>query len=288
LLITHESIHITINPKLIALHLHNWLKTFKKEHSFLKDSESTSLQSTCDIFQDSMIRYLKKQNKFPKFKSRKNPVQSIKIKNNNNSIRFENNKLRIPIFGLIRYKDNREIKGDILSTTVKIENGRWYAILNCKNVPIEPLTPTNDKIGIDLGLKDLMTFSNGEVRKPIPTITKIESKIARLNKALSRKVKGSKNWKKNVQKLQKLYNRLYDTRNDKYQKLSTEIVKCFDFIGMETLSVKNMIKNRRLSHSISQISWSKLVDMIKYKAEWHDKTIIQVSKVFPSSKLCNK
>jgi putative transposase len=275
-------------PKINRVTLNNWLKMFKKIHPFLKDSESTSLQSTCDKFQDSMTRYFKKQNKFPKFKSRKNPVQSIKIKNNNNSIRLENNKLRIPIFGLIQYKDNREIKGDILSATVKIENGRWYAVLNCKNVPIEPLTPTNDKIGIDLGLKDLMTFSNGEVRKPIPTITKIESQIARLNKALSRKVKGSKNWKKNVQKLQKLYNHLYNTRNDKYQKLSTEIIKRFDFIGLETLSVKNMIKNRRLSHSISQISWSKLVDMIKYKAQWHDKIIIQISKVFPSSKLCNK
>lgn len=76
-------------------------------------------------------------------------------------------------------------------------------------------------------------------------------------------------------------------RNDEYQKLSTEIVERFDFIGMEKLQPKNMIKNKRLSHSISQISWSKIVDMIKYKADWYDKLVIQVDRFFPSSKLFN-
>jgi putative transposase len=161
-----------------------------------------------------------------------NPVQSIRIKNNNNSIRFENNKLKLPIFGFVKYKDNRKILGGILSATVRFENGRWFAVLNCKNVPVEPLSKTGDKIGIDLGLHDLMTFSNGEKRKPITRLTKIESQIARLNKNLSRKLKNSNNWIKNVKKLRRLYNKLFDTRNDEYQKLTTEIIQCFDFIGL--------------------------------------------------------
>ena len=268
--------------------LNNWLNILKTEHSFLKDSESTSLQSTCDIFKDSMTRFFKQQNKFPRFKARKNPLQSIRLKNNNNSIRFKNNKLKLPRLGLVKYQDNRKIKGNILSATVKLENNRWFAVLNCKNVLIEPLPWTGNNIGIDLGLKDLMTFSNGEKRKPITRLTKIEHQIARLNKKLSRQVRESNNWKKNVRKLQKLYNKVFDIRNDEYQKLSTEIIKSFDLIGLEKLSVKNMIKNPRLSHSISQIAWSKLVEMIKYKAKWHGKKCIQVSKVFPSSKLCNK
>jgi putative transposase len=154
-------------------------------------------------------------------------------------------------------------------------------------VPIEPYPKTGHKIGIDLGLKDLTTFSNGEKRKPIKRLLKLESKIAKLNQNLSRKQKNSKNFKKNVKQLNKVYSRVVDIQNDEYQKLSTEIVERFDFIGLEKLQPANMIKNPRLSHSISQISWSKLVDMIKYKAEWHDKIIIQVSKFFPSSKLCN-
>ncbi|BBL62574.1 RNA-guided endonuclease TnpB family protein [Methanobrevibacter arboriphilus] len=275
-------------PKVNRSTLNNWLNVLKAEHFFLKDSESTSLQSTCDIFKDSMVRFFKHQNKFPRFKSRKNPIQSIRLKNNNNSIRFENNKLKLPRFGLIRYRDNRKIKGDILTCTVKCENNRWFAVLNCKNVPVSPMLKTGDNVGIDLGLKDLMIFSNGEKRKPITRLTKIEQQIAKLNKKLSRKVKCSNNWKKNLQKLQKLYNKVFDIRNDEYQKLSTELIKNFDLIGLEKLSVKNMIKNKRLSHSISQISWSRLVDMIKYKAEWYDKKCIQISKVFPSSKLCNK
>ena len=274
-------------PKITRTTNNNWLKYFKEQYPFLKNAESTSLQSTCDIYKDSFQRFFKKQTKPPKYKSRKNPVQSIRIKNNNNSIRFENNKLKLPRFGLIRYRDNREILGDILSATVKYENGRWFAVLNCKNVPVKEFPKTGNNVGIDLGLIDLMTLSNGEKRKPIPAIAKIESKIAKYNKNLSRKVPGSNNWHKNVKKLQKLYNKISDIRNDKYQKLSTGIVKNFDLIALEKLKVKNMIKNSRLSHSISQISWSTLVNMIKYKAEWYDKKVIQVSNTYPSSKLCS-
>ena len=102
----------------------NWLKNLKDMFPFLKDAESTSLQSTCDIFNDSFIRFFKKQNGHPKFKSKKNTVQSIKLKNNNSSIRFEDKKVRLNKFGFVKYRDNREIKGDILSATVKLENDR--------------------------------------------------------------------------------------------------------------------------------------------------------------------
>lgn len=274
-------------PSINRTATNNWLNYFKKSYSFLKDGESTSLQSTCDIYNDSFKRFFNKQNDYPRFKSKKTPVQSIKLKNNNNSIRFEDNKLKLPIFGFVRYKDNRITEGKILSATVKLENGRWFAVLNCKNVPVEPLPKTNDSVGIDLGLKDLMTFSNGEKRKPITRLQKIEKQIARLHKNLSRKVKGSKNWKKNVKKLHKLYNKVFDIRNDEYQKLSTEIVRSYDLIGLEKLQPKNMIRNRRLSHSIGQIAWTRLIDMIRYKCEWYDKIFIQVDRFFPSSKLCN-
>jgi putative transposase len=274
-------------PRIDRVTTNKWLKYFKETFSFLRNCESTSLQSTCDIYNDSFIRFFNKQNGYPKFKSRKNPVQSIKIKNNNNSIRIENNKIRLNTFGFVKYKDNREIKGGILSATIKYENGRWYAVINCKNVPVESIPKTGKSIGIDLGLRDLMTFSNGEKRKPIKRLTKIESKIARLNRNLSRKDKGSNNFKKNVKKLNKKYSKLVNIRNDEYQKLSTEIIRNFDLIALETLQPLNMVKNSRISHSISQISWSKLVNMIKYKAEWYDKIMVQLNRFFPSSKLCN-
>ena len=265
----------------------NWLNYLKTNYSFLKDGESTSLQSTCDTYNDSFKRFFNKQNSYPNFKSKKNPIQSIRLKNNNNSIRFEDNKLKLPTFGFVKYKDNRIIKGDILSATVKYENDRWFAVLNCKNVPIEPLPKTNKFVGIDLGLKDLMTFSNGEKRKPITRLKKIESRIAKLNQSLSRKKKGSQNFIKNVKQLHKLYNKIYDIRNDKYQKLSTEIVQSYDLVGLEKLQPKNMIKNRKLSHSIGLIAWTRLIDMIKYKCGWYDKIFVQVGRFFPSSKLCS-
>lgn len=274
-------------PQINRTATNKWLKTIKETFQFLKNGESTSQQSTCDIFNNSFKRFFKKQNGYPKFKSKKNPVQSFKLKNNNNSIRFEDKRVRLNKLGFVKYRDNREIKGDILSATVKIENNRWYAVINCKNVPITPYPKTGNEIGIDLGLKDLITFSDGEKRKPIQRLTKIESKIAKLNRNLSRKQKNSNNFKKNVKQLNKLYSRVVDIRNDEYQKLSTEIVQHFDFIGLEKLQPANMIKNKKLSHSISQISWTKLVDMIKYKTEWYDKIMIHVDRFFPSSQLCN-
>ncbi|MDR2623584.1 MAG: helix-turn-helix domain-containing protein [Methanobrevibacter sp.] len=171
-------------PRINRVTLNNWLNEFKKKHFFLKNAESTSLQSICDIFKDSIIRFFNRQNNYPRFKSRKNPMQSIRLKNNNNSIQFENNKLRLPRLGFVKYRDNRKIRGYILSATIRFENGRWFAVLNCKNVPVEPLSKTGDKIGIDLGLRDLMTFSNGEKRKPITRLTKIESQISRVNQNL--------------------------------------------------------------------------------------------------------
>ncbi|MGZ7135326.1 MAG: RNA-guided endonuclease TnpB family protein [Methanobacterium sp.] len=274
-------------PSINRVITNNWLKSFKESFPFLKNGESTCLQSTCDIYIDSFKRFFKKQSSYPKFKSKKNPVQSIKLKNNKSSIRFEDKRIRLNKFGFVRYRDNRKIKGDILSAAVKFENNRWYVVINCKNVPVEHFPKTGSIIGIDLGLKDLMIFSDGEKRKPIKRLANIESKIARLNQNLSRKNKGSKNFKKNVKQLNKLYSRVVDIRNDEYQKLSTEIVRCFDFIALETLQPINMVKNSRLSHSISQISWSKLVDMIKYKAEWYGKIMVQVDRFFPSSKLCS-
>ena len=112
-----------------------------------------------------------------------------------------------------------------------------------------------------------MTFSNGEKRNPIQRIAKIESKIVKLNRNLSRKQKNSNNFKKNVKKLNKLYSKIDDIRNDEYPKLSAEIVQHFDIITLEKLQPANMIKNPHLSHIISQISWTKLVDMIKYKSK---------------------
>jgi putative transposase len=253
----------------------------------LKNGESTSLQSTCDNHVDSFKRFFKKQNGYPKFKSKKNPVQSFRLKNNNNSIRLEGKKLRLNKLGFVKYRDNREIKGNILSTTIKLENNRWYAVINCKNVTIKEYPKTGHEIGIDLGLKDLTTFSNGEKRKPIKRLTKLESKITKLNRNLSRKQKNSNNFKKNVKQLNRLYSKITDIRNDEYHKLSTAIMQRFDFIAIETLQPVNMVKNKKLSHTISQISWSKLVDMIKYKAEWYDKITIQVDRFFPSSQLCN-
>ncbi|MDR2966363.1 MAG: transposase [Methanobacteriaceae archaeon] len=219
-------------------HLNNYLKS---TYEWYKKIESTSLQSTRDNFLKVFHSFFR-GNGFPRFKSRKNPVQSIKIANNNDSIRVENNHLRLNKFGYFKYKDNRKIKGKIINATVKLDNGRWFACIVIDRL-IEELPKTGCFTGIDLGKRHLLNFCNGKVIDKL-NLTKENNTVSRLQRELSRRTFGSNNYNKTLRKLQKAYNKLNDKKNDFYHKLSTQIVLSYDFISMEKLQIKNMLKEK--------------------------------------------
>lgn len=272
------------------------LNTLKSVHSWLKNAESTCLQSSYERLIDSLKRFFKGQNKYPKYKSKHNPVQSIKIKANKSSkdkltIRFEGNKLRLNKFGFVKYKDNRKIEGRILSATISHNANKWYASINCADVPVKPKPMTNMEVGLDLGLIDFVTFSNGEKIAKL-NITKEKKQYRRLQKALSRKTIGSANFKRNKLRLARKYQRILDKRNDFLQKLTTRIVNDFDIICIENLNIKGMSSKGKsykkgLNRSIFNASWNKFTSMLKYKVEWYDKTLNQIDRFFPSSKTCS-
>jgi putative transposase len=277
------------NPQFRKTYYNRRLTEFKQRYSFLNESDSTSLQSSFEN-QFTAFKNFFKGAGYPRYKSRKNPVQSFKIKSNGKdtkSIRFEGNQIRLNKHGFVQYKDNREIEGRILSATISLKNGKWYCAINCADVPVQTLNKTGLNLGIDLGIKNFLTLSNGEAISK-PTTLKEEDKLIKLQRKLSRQQKGSNRWYKTLTKIHKSYDRINNIQNDFFHKLTINIVRNYDNICVETLKIKNMLKNRCLSHSIHNMSWYKFLIFLKYKCEWYGKNFIQINQWYPSSRLCSK
>lgn len=263
------------------------VKDLKKQYTFLKEVDSIALQKSIENLADSFDRYYKKQNKYPRFKSKKNPVQSYTTKHTNGNIAVEGNYIKLPKLGLIRFAKSREVEGRILNATIRRNPSGKYFISIGAEIEVSELPKTQSTIGVDVGLKDFAILSNGTTYSNPKFFRTLEEKLAKAQRIMSRRVIGGANWYKAKIKVARLHEKITNARNDYLHKISTEIVKNHDIIGMEDLSVSNMLKNHNLAKAISEVSWSQFKTMIKYKAKWYGKHIITVAKNFPSSQLCS-
>ena len=269
-------------------------RVLKKEHEWLKEVDKWSLANAIYNMDSAYQKFFKEHTGYPKFKSKRNHKKSYKTNNGHFGrehqpieVSFEDNKIKLPKLKWVKAKIHRELEGKIKSATIsQLPSGKYYVsvLIETEQIPMES---TDCVVGIDLGIKDLLITSDGEKFDNIRTTKKYEDKLAKEQRKLSHKVKGSKNWNKQRIKVAKIHEKIHNTRIDNLHKISHELVSENQVIVSEDLAVSNMVKNHNLAKAISDCGWYELTRQISYKSDWNNRQYIKIGRFTKSSQPCN-
>ena len=270
--------------------LRKQLNAIKREQfPFMLEVTKCSPQFAIMQLGDAFKRFFKGESKYPQFR-KKGVNDRFSLSNDQFKLKSKNNKphIQIPNLGLIRMRENLRFDGKILSAKFFTKGSKWFVSIAVELDEInKPLNKTGKSVGLDLGITDLATLSDGtKIKAPKPLKNKLK-KLQRLSKSLSRKQKGSKNREKAKTKLSRLHYKIACIRKDYLHKLTTNIVKQFDMICIENLNVKGMVKNRKLSRAISDLGFYEFKRQLIYKANQWGKMVKEVDRFYPSSKTCS-
>ena len=268
------------------------LTELKRELPWLKEADSTSLQASIqdlDMAYQNFFRRVKHGEKpgYPRFKSKRQHRRSYKSKCVGTNIKVLDGAVQLPKLGEVKCRVSRKVEGRVLSATVSQEpSGKYFVSICCTDVDIKPLPKTGAAVGIDLGIKDLAITSDGVKYDNLHSYRRNLKKLARLQRQLSRKSKGSRNREKARIQVARLQEHIANQRKDTIHKMTTQLVHNNDVICIEDLSSKNMMRNHKLALHIADASWGEIRRQLAYKTDWYGKELVVIDRFFPSSQTC--
>ena len=265
----------------------------KTKFNASKPEESPWIYDVCKSIPEYAIRDLAKAFKnfwrgdgvgYPKFKSRKNAKQSCTLANDRFRVAGHDFILKNKKFpGVLNMAEELRFDGKINAATLSHHAGHWYVSIqvNLGEIEQEPFGP---KVGVDLGIKELAVTSEDEEFENQKHLRQNLSKLAKLQRHLSRKKRGSVRWRKLQLRIDRLHARIANMRKDAAHKLTTYLCKTYGHIAIEDLNIKGMMKNRKLARAIADCGWHEIRRQLMYKGKLYRALIVVIDRWFPSSK----
>ncbi len=268
----------------------NRLPEWKAELPWLKDAPSQTLQQSLKNLESSFRNFFAKRTDFPRFKK----------KGQSDSLRFpqgfkveqHNNRILLPKLGWIRYRNSREMLGTVKNITVSLKCGKWYASVQTERELATQIHPSTSIVGVDVGIVRFATLSTGHVFEAVNSFKQKQTKLARYQRVLSRKVKFSSNWKKQKGKITQLHSTIANIRKDYLHKTTTTISQNHAMVVIEDLQVSNMSRSAKgtvetkgrnvkaksgLNRSILDQGWFEFRRQLEYKQAWAGGSVLAVN-----------
>ncbi|WP_117077823.1 RNA-guided endonuclease InsQ/TnpB family protein [Klebsiella pneumoniae] len=277
----------------------SWLIEWKSipDTQWLKDAPSQPLQQSLKDLERGYKNFFQKRAAFPRFKKRgQNDAfrypQGVKLDQTSNRI-------SLPKLGWIRYRNSREVIGEVKNVTVSQSCGKWYVSIQTEYEVADPVHKAASMVGLDAGVTKLATLSDGTVYQPVNSFKASQRKLAMLQRQLSRKVKFSASWQKQKKKIQRLHSHIANIRRDYLHKVTSEISKNHAMIVIEDLKVSNMSKSAKgtaerhgrnvraksgLNRSILDQGWYEMRRQLEYKQFWRGGQVLAIPPAYTSQR----